>query len=164
VGRTIWRLVASLAIAATLVSIGLAQASAAEQVPFSGHFSGSLSFPDPSHIQLTGEGNASQLGHSTNNSSVTALPTTPPCDGGFNILSVETLTAANGDQLSWTVVDAACPIADNVFQISATFTVTGGTGRFAGATGGGTIECVGDFANGTFDFTVTGAISRPNGG
>jgi hypothetical protein len=38
--------------------------------------------------------------------------------------------------------------------------VVGGTGRFAGATGQGTIDCLGDFVNGTFDFTVTGTISR----
>jgi hypothetical protein len=46
-------------------------------------------------------------------------------------------------------------------QILAAFTIAGGTERFAGATGGGTIECFGDLVDGTFDFTVTGTISYP---
>ncbi len=75
---------------------------------------------------------------------------------------METLTAADGDQVTWTVDDEACPTATPfVYEISAEYTVTGGTGRFAGATGGGTIECLGDFANGTFAFTTTGTISQP---
>jgi hypothetical protein len=159
VKNLIGRFVVSLAIAAMLVGVGLSSASAASQVPFKAHFSGSLAFDGVSNIQLAGTGNASHLGRSTNSSAITIVGSAS-C-GGFAIHGVETLTAADGDHLSWTVDGEACPTATaGVYQISAPYVVTGGTGRFAGATGGGAIVCVGDFGNGTFDFTVTGTISR----
>lgn len=50
-----------------------------------------------------------------------------------------TLTAANGDQLFSTfAASGALPAGDGSFHLDGTFTVVGGTGRFAGATGGGT--------------------------
>jgi hypothetical protein len=163
VGHTIRGIIASFAIVAMLVSTGLMPASAAEQVKFKGHFSGSLAFDGVSFIQLTGAGNASKLGRSTNSSAVSIVGPAASCPGGFAIHGEETVTGANGDQITWTIDDDACPTdTPNVYRISATYTVTGGTGRFAGATGQGTIECLGDFANGTFDFTVTGTISRPH--
>jgi len=159
--RIIESLVASLTVMAIVVSVGLTPASAKEQVPFKAHFSGSLSFTDESHIQLTGtDKGASHLGRSTSSSTV-AIVGPSACEGGFAVQSVETLTAANGDQLTWTVDDEACPTATSgVFRIFGAYTVVGGTGRFAGATGQGTIDCLGDFVNRTFDFTVTGTISR----
>lgn len=42
-----------------------------------------------------------------------------------------TMTAANGDTLDWVAQFAQGPLG----EIQATFTVTGGTGRFTGATG-----------------------------
>jgi hypothetical protein len=42
-----------------------------------------------------------------------------------------TMTAANGDTLDWSAQFAQGPLG----EIEATFTVTGGTGRFAGASG-----------------------------
>lgn len=161
-GPFIAKLVASLAPAVMVASVGLSPASAAEQVPFTAHYSGSLSFTDPTHIQLTGTGIASKLGQDTNSGRVTILGLAD-C-GGYIIHGEETLTAANGDQLSWAVDDVACPTdTPGVFRVSATYTITGGTGRFAGVTGQGTVECVGDFVNLTFDITATGTISRPLG-
>ena len=46
-----------------------------------------------------------------------------------------TFTAANGDQLHSTVVGTSAPSGPTTRSISATFTFTGGTGRFAGARG-----------------------------
>jgi hypothetical protein len=154
-------LIASLAIVAMFVSVGSMPASAADQVPFKSHFSGSLNYDGGANIQLTGAGNAFKLGNSTNSSAITIVGPAA-CTGGFAVHGVETLTAADGEQLTWTVDDDACPTATpGIYEISAAFTIAGGTGRFAGATGGGTIECLGNFANGTFDFTTTGTISRP---
>jgi len=153
-------LIASLAIVAMFVSVGSMPASAADQVPFKSHFSGSLNYDGGANIQLTGAGNASKLGNSTNSSAITIVEFAE-C-GGFVIHGVETLTAADGDQVTWIIDDVACPTGEtDIYEISADFTIVGGTGRFAGATGGGTIECLGNFGNGTFDFTTTGTISRP---
>src|SRR5262245_41380575 len=57
-----------------------------------------------------------------------------------HVVGVGTITAANGDVL---IVDydatTAPPDADNQIHPRGTFTVAGGTGRFAGATGGGSL-------------------------
>src|SRR5215510_13358404 len=49
-----------------------------------------------------------------------------------------------------------------VFTSTGTFTVTGGTGAFANATGGGTITTTTDLCAGTAVGIFTGTISRPN--
>ena len=159
--RIIGRFGASLAIVAMVLSIGLTPASA-EQVKFKSNFSGSLAFDsNTGKIELTGSGNASKLGNSTNFSAIQIVGPAS-CAGGFAVHGVETLTAADGAQLTWTVDDEACPTAtEGIYQISADYVVIGGTGRFAGATGGGRIECLGNFGNGTFVFTTTGTISQP---
>jgi hypothetical protein len=52
------------------------------------------------------------------------------------------LTASNGDQLVATYAGTAQPQATGLLALSGTFTFTGGTGRFAGAKGSGTLEGV----------------------
>jgi len=49
-----------------------------------------------------------------------------------------------------------------VITSTGTYTVTGGTGAFANATGSGTITTVIDLCTGTASGTFTGTISRPN--
>jgi hypothetical protein len=78
-------------------------------------------------------------------------------------VNTETLTAADGDTLTLTSDDVACPIGPGVFHGSGNWVVTGGTGRFSGATGHGTLAGQSDFNRGVFAFRVTGAISAPTG-
>ncbi|MBR9990032.1 MAG: hypothetical protein KFH98_09765 [Gemmatimonadetes bacterium] len=58
-----------------------------------------------------------------------------PYDGGVGVF-----TAANGDELHITIAGAVLPSdhPDFDFEFDDPYVVTGGTGRFAGATGGGT--------------------------
>jgi hypothetical protein len=67
-------------------------------------------------------------------------------------------TAANGDQLfvTWTGT-ATANGPDNTF--SGPETITGGTGRFAGATGSTLVNGTASFATMTGQFTSTGTIS-----
>jgi hypothetical protein len=67
-------------------------------------------------------------------------------------------TAANGDQLfvSWTGT-ASSSGPDNTF--SGPETITGGTGRFAGATGSTWVSGTASFATMTGQFTSVGTIS-----
>jgi hypothetical protein len=86
------------------------------------------------------------------------------CPRGFANINIETLTAANGDTLVLTGDhDEACPTGPNAVHGTGDWTVTGGTGRFAGATGQGTFDGVADFNRGTFSFQLTGTISAPGG-
>ena len=51
-----------------------------------------------------------------------------------------TLTAANGDEVHLTTVGTSAPSGPGLVSFTATFTIVGGTGRFANATGQGVAE------------------------
>jgi hypothetical protein len=72
----------------------------------------------------------------------------------------ETVTVSNGDQLVSTIAgaeEAPLPLSPP-FGLSGSQTITGGTGRFSGATGSLTFTGL-DFNDGTASFTTTGTIS-----
>ena len=115
--RTNWRIVLALAVCAALLST---TASAKDQVTRSIlHLQGNVTLVvDLSDWSFEAEdwGNASHGGRFTNQGWGYMLP------GGY-LVGEGILTAANGDQLFWTMRGPTC-------------TFTGGTGRFEGATGG----------------------------
>jgi hypothetical protein len=72
------------------------------------------------------------------------------------------LTAANGDQLTGELHGVASPRDAGVFHIVETLTITGGTGRFAGASGEIVIERLsvpGGPANGTTTGSLEGQVT-----
>ena len=123
---------AGLALA-TLVVLGLAgPVAAGEQVPFKGSFEGDVTVTPlaPPFLQADVEamGKATHLGrftldipHVVNRANGTAV-------GSY------VFTAANGDTLTANFTGTATPIGGGVLYIEETATITGGTGRFAGAT------------------------------
>jgi len=154
-------------IAMGTIGIGANSASAAagHQVPFRASYSGTATFNSAAGTALfTGTGTASHLGRSTNVNNITVLGPDTSCPGGFANKNVETLTAANGDMLMLTGPhDVGCPTRPGVVHGTGDWTVTGGTGRFAGATGQGTFVGGANFNKGTFSFQLTGTISAPGG-
>jgi hypothetical protein len=78
-------------------------------------------------------------------------------------METDTYIAANGDKVFLTVHDTLCPTSTpNVFHLSGAFTVTGGTGRFEGASGSGTVQASIVFLSGTtgtFSGTTVGTIA-----
>src|SRR6516164_2664739 len=153
-------------IAMGTIGIGANSASAAagHQVPFRASYSGTAAFNSATGTALfTGTGIASYLGRSTNVNHIT-VSGPASCPGGFANINVETLTAANGDTLVLTGPhDQGCPTRPNAVHGTGHWIVTGGTGRFAGATGQGTFDGGADFNQGTFSFQPTGTISAPGG-
>ena len=155
-------------IAMGTIGIGANSASAAagHQVPFRASYSGTAAFTSATTALFTGTGIASHLGSSTNVNNITVLGPDTSCPGGFANKNVETLTAANGDMLMLKGPhDVGCPSPTdpNVVHGTGDWTVTGGTGRFAGATGQGIFVGGADFTTHKFSFQLTGTISAPGG-
>lgn len=106
--------------------------------------------------RIVGTGVATHLGK------VTSIRTAATCavsaEGVLTISGSVVHTAANGDQLFATFTATITP--EGIMHISATF--TGGTGRFAHATGSVSGRGTFDARSGSGVATVTGVISRPN--
>ncbi len=117
----------------------------------------------------TGTGNHTHLGKVATSS--TGLATfnifAPPCEllDGSNIgLVVENagtfvFVAANGDEVSGTFENTVCagpPGSGLAGGLAGTQTITGGTGRFEGATGN--VDTIGTGVDDTFNLTFNGAI------
>ncbi len=109
--------------------------------------------PPPMSLRhLEGTGNASHLGRFTVAADITLNLATASGVGTVRY------TAANGDVLTGTATGQAV-IAAGIATVTETVTVTGGTGRFAGATGTLTVvrhvvQATGA-ATGTIDGTIT---------
>jgi len=159
--RSLW---SSLVVVA-LTLFGLAAPAAADdQVPFTlrgtgvvtsvTHLPGGLTQVDISH-----SGRATHLGDYTG-------PTTRIEDHQGNFASTVVLIGANGtDSVFMSVSGHVEDTHDKcVITSTGTYTVTGGTGAFAGATGSGTTFTELDQCAGTGFGTYEGTISRPNSG
>jgi hypothetical protein len=125
VTKMLTHLLAAVALACTVPA-----AWADDQVPFQGSAEGAIASvsPDPGGVVLTvlAEGNATQLGRFSREETILLNPATGTVTG------LIVFTAANGDQLFSGVVGGF--ISPNT--ATGTYTFTGGTGRFANATGG----------------------------
>lgn len=73
-------------------------------------------------------------------------------------------TAANGDTVTnqTTAFVLVEEVAPGVFRYEQTLVITGGTGRFANATGSATATGLIDVTTGAYDGKLVGTISRPN--
>jgi hypothetical protein len=105
-------------------------------------------------VRLTGEGTASHLGRYTLVAEYTITPATLAGPGTL------TFTAANGDVLIATVVVQTTVTGGGTGATTVeTATITGGTGRFAGATGSFTmrraVSFITSISSGSFDGTIS---------
>jgi len=151
----------TLALLAALALAGPVAAKGQEkQVPFRGRLEGVTTVtprtPPFVFVNIEGGGHATHLGnfevsipHVANRSDGTAA-------GSF------VFTAANGDTLTADFIGQATPTdVPGVRSIVQTATITGGTGRFAGATGSFVGEGLTDMVHGTFTESFEGTISTP---
>jgi hypothetical protein len=113
--------------------------AAAESLPFHGNVSATWDnifdglFAPPANFE--GGGPVTHMGNTTQTG--TLYLEAPNSDGLFPGYGSVTITAANGDQLTFDYEGLLNPLTGEGYG---TFTFTGGTGRFAGATGGGTFD------------------------
>jgi hypothetical protein len=105
-------------------------------------------------VDREGTGTATHLGRYTEHIVMTInLPT-------LSSTGTATFTAANGDTLLASVVGQATRTSPTTLSIVEDYTITGGTGRFADATGGFTLESTLDQTTGVSTGTFRGAIDR----
>jgi hypothetical protein len=152
-----------LALAVVAV-VGMAgPAAAGDSVPFKGRLGGELADrtpgPAPGTFRDRWEmtGTATRLGRfELVEDAVVDFRTAPPTGEG-----TATFVAANGDTLVAEFYGYSEPVAPGVVRIVEHATITGGTGRFAGASGSYTCERLFDLATGETAGSFDGTISVP---
>jgi hypothetical protein len=138
-------------------------AAARDLVPFKATFTGnSTSGPGGPcaalRSDILGGGHATHLGNFT----TVQHHCFDPGDPTFAFTEgFYTFTGANGDTIFGTYHGNLVPFAPPVFAIVGEFTIEGGTGRFVGATGGGTASGTLNVATGVTTVMLDGVISSP---
>lgn len=145
-------------VAAFAVSLASVAVSAvAAETPFKGTVNavetGQVVFPTR-FLDREGTGTATYLGRYTEHVVMQInIPT-------MSSTGAATFTAANGDTLTASVVGQATRTGPTVLSIVEVYTVTGGTGRFADATGTFTLKSTLEQTTGVSTGTFSGAIDH----
>jgi hypothetical protein len=143
-----------VAVAVSLASVAVAVAA---ETPFKGTLdaveTSQFVFPIAS-IDREGTGTATQLGKYTERVTQQVNVLT------MSSIGASTFTAANGDTLTASITGQATPTSPGVLSIVEVYTITGGTGRFAAATGTFTLESTLNLATGGSSGTFSGAIDH----
>jgi hypothetical protein len=147
-----------LAMLVMILTVALAvAAAAAQQVPFKGALQGNdtdtcFSFPIVC-VRTDGTGTGTHLG----NFSFTLENTVNLVTGTST--GIAHFVAANGDAFDATVSGSGVLLTPDLISITEIYTITGGTGRFAGAQGTFTVERLASpvtfMTAGSFDGSIT---------
>ena len=138
---------------------------AAQEVPFKLTMEGGFVFIDETSATISGTGISSHGGYTTLFGNVGISPTTAcPSPPGYHAIQSNEYEVANGDLIFITVDEDACfETEPGIATVNGTWEITGGTGRFSGATGSGTYLGFADFNTNTGEQNLTGTISVPMG-
>jgi len=153
---------ASLSIASSEANAtGARVLSNNQEVPFKGRLEGTATITPGSpflSVSIEGTGNATHLGRFT--------VEIPHLVNPMNRTSIGTyeFTAANGDTLTAGFTGQATLTAPGVLSVVETATITGGTGRFADATGSFTVERLFNQVTGLTTGSFEGTIPSPGAG
>ena len=151
-------------IAAAAAVLGLATpmpANAVSEVPFTAKLSGTAAFTSPTTVEFHEQGQAMYLGNYVGVGVAILDPPTGTCPSGvpgFPNVHTETLTATDGSQIVFRLLNVGCPTGPFTFHGTGQWTVVDGTGRFEGVTGQGTDEGDANFETNTFVLTLTGTL------
>lgn len=152
---------AALAIGTLPVGAAAPAGAVGADVPFMVTLSGTATADFPSGtVEWVGGGMATHLGQVKSVGHIQITGPDSSCSSGVANTNRETLTAPNGDTLTFTSVDVACPLSATASHGTGSWTTTGGTGRFAGVTGSGTADGEADFATGAFHATFAGRLVK----
>jgi hypothetical protein len=144
-------------VATTALLASVAVSATAAETPFKGTVNAvetGTNVGPTRFLVRDGGGTATHLGKYTEHITMEInLPTR-------HSMGAATFTAANGDTLTATVEGQATPTSPGMLSIVEVYTITGGTGRFAGATGTFTLESTANQATGVSSGTFSGAIDH----
>ena len=133
-----------------------------QEVPFKGRLEGTATItpgtPPFLSVSIEGTGNATHLGRFTVEIPHVVNTTNRTSTGSYEF------TAANGDTLTAGFTGQAILTSPGVLSVVETATITGGTGRFADATGTFTIERLFNQVTGLTTGSFEGTISSPAAG
>jgi hypothetical protein len=138
------------------------QAAASDQVPLKASETGTFQLLGQCEtsglvLDVSGTGDATQLG----NYSAHYRECFDPATGAVTAGSF-TLTAANGDKVFGTYSGQVSPTGDpSVILFNDPGVVSGGTGRFEGASGTVTQSGAANLATGEYKATLSGSVSSP---
>ena len=154
---------ASLSIASSEANAtGARVLSNNQEVPFKGRLEGTATItpgtPPFLAVSVEGTGNATHLGRFTVEIPHVVNTTNRTSTGTYEF------TAANGDTLTAGFTGQATLTAPGVLSVVEIATVTGGTGRFADATGSFTVERLFNQVTGVTTGSFQGAITSPGAG
>lgn len=151
------RLLVGLVGACAMSPASVAVSAAAAETPFKGTVNavetGTVVFPTRT-LDREGAGTATYLGRYTEH--VTMLINIPT----LSSVGAATFTAANGDTMLATVAGQATRTSPTTLSIVEVYTIAGGTGRFADATGSFTLESTLDQATGASSGAFSGSIGH----
>ena len=144
-------------VATTALLASVAVSATAAETPFKGKVdaveTGTVVGPTRFLVR-DGGGTATHLGKYTEHITMQInLPTR-------HSMGAATFKAANGDTLTATVEGQATPASPGVLSIVEVYSITGGTGRFADATGSFTLHSTANQATGVSSGTFSGAIDH----
>ncbi len=154
---------ASLSIASSEAKVtGAGVLSNDQEVPFKGRLEGTATItpgtPPFLSVLIEGTGNATHLGRFTVEIPHVVNTTNRTSTGTYEF------TAANGDTLTAGFTGQATLTAPGVLSVVETATITGGTGRFADATGSFTVERLFNQVTGLTTGSFEGTIPSPGAG
>ena len=156
--RTLALLAALLAFAVTFVGAS----SASEETTFKGSLEGTVTVtpinPPTASVLIEATGNATKLGRFSVEIPHVVNQAIRVGAGSY------IFTAANGDTLTASFTGTGTLVAPGVLSTTETATITGGTGRFAGATGSFTSNRTFFMAAGETVGSFEGTISSPSKG
>ena len=141
------------------------QATAKDRLPLKGSESGTFRLLGPCEtggmiLEVTGTGNSTRLGSYSARYRECLDPETGAVTHG-----TFTLTAADGDELFGTYSGQSAPTGEpGVVTYDDPGVITGGTGRFEGASGTANTRGSANLATGEYSGVLTGSVSRRTAG
>lgn len=150
---------AIVTLAMVTTALALAGAVGADNggVPFEASYSGTCTFVSLIGPVITVDCLVSGQGTHVGNSSQDGLVHINVLTGASTATS--TVTAANGDEIFTTDTGTSTPLGGDETAVSATEIVTGGTGRFDGASGSFTLAGTVNTVTEAISYTLEGTIS-----